>query len=306
MNDLVTIIVPAYNAESTIKRCVESLLKQIYRNIQVIVVNDGSSDNTERILNEFHDERLLILNQVNKGVSSARNVALENAKGDFIAFCDADDFYQEDYLSWMLPLFRKNICMVSCDYTSKTTQIKNAKPKIKEFSCKEALRELFSDKFQFVYLWNKIFRKEYLKDLRFDEKIKNFGEDLLFCYHYLRQCPKDSLAVHINMKLYHYIKHASGVSAIKKTTSFPNFKLNFLNALDKIASAEKLAGEEILAKRINSWQFLIIVQYLYESRKIKDLHRALKNKAKLLYEDYKQFRHTYKNFRKLGFVYRFL
>ena len=86
MTDLVTIIVPAFNAENTIKRCVDSLLKQIYQNFQIIVVNDGSTDNTGQILKQFHDKRLLILNQTNKGVSSARNAALEKAKGQFIAF----------------------------------------------------------------------------------------------------------------------------------------------------------------------------------------------------------------------------
>ena len=306
MNDLVTIIVPAFNAENTIKRCVDSLLKQIYHNIQIIVVNDGSTDNTGQILKQFHDKRLLILNQTNKGVSSARNAALEKAKGQFIAFCDADDFYQEDYLSCMMPLFDEDVCLVSCGYTAKINRCKNSLSKIKEFSRQEALRELFSDKFQFVYLWNKIFRKDYLKNLRFEEITKNFGEDLLFCYQYLKQCPEDCRAVHTNSKLYHYIKCKDSLSAAKKTKDFPSYKLAFLDKLDKIAATEKISGEEVLAARINSWQFLIIVQYLYETRKIKSLHKRLKNKAKLLYKDYKCYRKTYKSFRKYGLIYKIL
>lgn len=107
MNDLVSIIVPVYNCEKTIKRCIESLLNQIYNNIEIIVINDGSSDNTVQILNQFKDERLQVINKNNGGVASARNVALGKARGDFVAFCDADDFYNKKYLSTMMPLFKK-------------------------------------------------------------------------------------------------------------------------------------------------------------------------------------------------------
>jgi glycosyltransferase involved in cell wall biosynthesis len=94
--DLVSVIIPAYNAEKYIKECVNSILNQTYTHIEIIVVNDGSSDNTLHILNSIKDYRLKIISQPNRGCSAAKNIGLANAKGDFIQYLDADDFLSPD------------------------------------------------------------------------------------------------------------------------------------------------------------------------------------------------------------------
>ena len=94
LNNKVSIIVPAYNVEKYIAECLESLINQTYKNIEIIVVNDGSKDNTLDIINYYAriDNRIKVINQENQGVSAARNIALKNVSSDFVMFVDSDDY----------------------------------------------------------------------------------------------------------------------------------------------------------------------------------------------------------------------
>ena len=96
MNIKFSIIIPAYNAENSIQKSIDSILNQTYNNYEIIVVNDGSTDNTINLIEK--NSKIKIINQKNLGVSSARNTGIENAKGDFIAFIDADDYIEKNYL----------------------------------------------------------------------------------------------------------------------------------------------------------------------------------------------------------------
>lgn len=297
----VSIIIPAYNCENTIERCLNSLISQKYKNIEMIVVNDGSTDDTRKKIESYNDDRIKLFNQENKGVSAARNLGLKKATGKFVAFCDADDFYSKYFLIELIPLFDEETVMVACDWTSKKKE-KRIKNKTKIFTLKDGIKELFADKYLFVYMCNKIFRRKYLKNISFNEKIKNFGEDLLFSLAYLKQFDKGQIVYSYN-KLYHYIHNKGSLSSLRRSVSFPKYKLDFLKVLDLLA---KDCKEQDLCQRINSWQFLILTQYLYETRKNKTLHDKLKEKAKGFYKDYKKNRNAYKSFRKFGFIYRLL
>ena len=90
----VSILMPAHNAEKTILRAVNSLLEQSYENVEIIVVDDCSTDNTLKILSQIEDKRLKVIPSEKIGVAKARNITLANANGEFIAFCDSDDFYE--------------------------------------------------------------------------------------------------------------------------------------------------------------------------------------------------------------------
>ena len=94
MDELISIIVPVYNAEKTLRRCVRSLMGQTYRNLEIILVNDGSKDGSLGLCREFagEDARIRVIDQPNGGVSSARNAGLDAATGKFVMFCDSDDW----------------------------------------------------------------------------------------------------------------------------------------------------------------------------------------------------------------------
>lgn len=110
LNALISIIVPVYNAENYIKDCVESILKQDYNNIELIIVDDGSTDNSAKIIDEYKnvDKRVNVIHQKNSGVSVARNQGLEVAKGEYVCFIDVDDFISEDYISYYYNLIIEN------------------------------------------------------------------------------------------------------------------------------------------------------------------------------------------------------
>ena len=96
----ISIIIPVYNCEEYIKKCIDSIIEQTYKDFEVIIINDGSTDNTNYILNEYKNySNIIIINQNNHGVSYSRNVGLEKAKGNYICFIDGDDYIDKDYLS---------------------------------------------------------------------------------------------------------------------------------------------------------------------------------------------------------------
>ena len=95
-SDLVSIIIPAFNAEMYIEDCLNSVINQTYQNIEIIVVNDGSTDLTLELVNSFNDPRIILINQENKGCSASKNQGLRIANGDFIQYLDADDFLSSD------------------------------------------------------------------------------------------------------------------------------------------------------------------------------------------------------------------
>lgn len=104
----VSVIIPAYNAARTILRCVNSVLEQSFKDVECIVIDDGSSDNTAEILGGIGDERLRYIHKENGGVSSSRNRGLDEAKGEYICFMDADDYQSDQALSQLVSAMRMN------------------------------------------------------------------------------------------------------------------------------------------------------------------------------------------------------
>ncbi len=108
MNALVSVIIPTYNRESTIEKSLQSVMNQTYKNIEIIVIDDGSTDNTENIVKDIQDERILYIKQENKGVSRARNTGILNSKGEYIAFQDSDDIWHANKLEVQMKKFRNS------------------------------------------------------------------------------------------------------------------------------------------------------------------------------------------------------
>ncbi len=119
MDFIVSIIVPIYKAEKYLSKCIDSLLGQTYHNLQIILVDDGSPDCSGEIIDQYadRDDRILPIHQTNGGVSLARNTGLDAVKGDFVTFCDADDYLEPDYVESLLDLYcGKENAFVACSY----------------------------------------------------------------------------------------------------------------------------------------------------------------------------------------------
>ena len=210
MNKLVSIIVPVYNSEKFLKNSIESVLEQTYKNIELILIDDGSTDNSLEVCNNFRlkDERVKIISTENKGVSNARNLGIKNAQGKYIMFCDSDDLYHKKYIQIMVESlelanselgicqyhkFKENIDIKKLRSINNTTNYKD-KDEIFNFI-------LFDEKLS-GYVWNKIFIREIIikNNLYFDCLIDEI-EDLYFVVQYLKYVKK---VTKIEEQLYFY------------------------------------------------------------------------------------------------------
>ncbi|NOQ13059.1 MAG: glycosyltransferase [Methyloprofundus sp.] len=118
-NALISIIIPAYNAEAFIEKALKSVLQQSYPQFEVLVVNDGSTDNTATIINRYEDSRIKLITQVNGGLSNARNTGIQAAQGDYLAFLDADDYWIAEKLEKQITLLKQNPDIGFCSSQSR-------------------------------------------------------------------------------------------------------------------------------------------------------------------------------------------
>lgn len=201
MDKKVSIIIPAYNVENYIFRAIESCIKQTYRNIEIIIVDDGSSDNTLKIIDKYEkiDNRIKKISKKNEGVSSTRNKGLEISTGDYIIFLDSDDWLESNTVEYLINMAKKNkdyLIAVDCyfAYFNQDMSIYKEeafkKPLAKELYGKEALIATIDADFKMRSACYKIFDNNVIKEnkLSFDESISH-GEDGLFVFMYL-QCVK--------------------------------------------------------------------------------------------------------------------
>lgn len=174
MKELISVLLPAYNVGEYIGICLDSILQQTYSNYEVIIVNDGSTDDTLAICQAYaqRDSRIHLFSQENAGVSSARNHCLSQAKGEFVAFIDPDDYVKKDYLQTLLNMQHKTSAdIIACDYNTQNGP-ENQDSERHRFSNKllnndEALRAINCfDSFK-VYMWAKLIRRTLFNGLSF-------------------------------------------------------------------------------------------------------------------------------------------
>lgn len=216
MNDLISVIVPMYNSEEHIQKCLNSILNQTYGKLEVIVINDGSSDNSEYIVKDImkKDTRIKCITIKNSGVSEARNVGLRMATGKYVTFVDSDDYIENNMYEILINLINKNdidlsICnfiiekLDSSNHTKKSKVAKKDYENITVFTNDEFFEKVLASDFGKGYSCNKLFKLAIIKDnnLQFDKNIK-ISEDLLFVCNYLKYC---KMVTYINKKLYHYV-----------------------------------------------------------------------------------------------------
>lgn len=188
---MVSIIIPAYNAEEYISRCIESCLNQSYKDIEIIVVDDGSNDRTVDVCKKYTDCRLKIIEKSNEGVSRTRNVGINHAKGELILFLDADDFLYEDCCAVVVREMTLDIDLMVFGYSSvaKSGIVSTACPDRKYIYDKENICECLSRLKSMNCLftcWNKVYRKEKINVL-FNEQM-TFAEDSVFVLNYFLEC----------------------------------------------------------------------------------------------------------------------
>lgn len=189
-----SVIVPVYNTAQYLDKCIGSILNSTYQNLEIICINDGSTDDSENVLNDLakKDSRIKVVHTQNGGVSKARNLGLSMAQGEFVSFVDSDDWIEPEYYTALLSEYTPDrqlwICEYCLNYESEQRK-REIDIKSGEFSRQQALTMLYSQDYFKGFLWNKIFLNSLIRrnKLDFDESI-GYCEDLLFVTKYILIC----------------------------------------------------------------------------------------------------------------------
>lgn len=206
---LISIIVAAYNIEAYLKRCLESILAQTYTNIEILLVDDGSTDSTPLICDEYGDKdtRIRVIHQENQGLSGARNTALTLVKGDYIGYVDGDDYIEPDMYARLLNAMEANDAQLGgCSYRQIGENVEVWEYSDREFvlSRAEALHAYIWDDQSFhMYnsVWSKLFRKDLVDGMEFP--LGKCSEDIIYTGNALSKCNK---CIFVDAPLYNYIQ----------------------------------------------------------------------------------------------------
>ena len=197
MSDLISIIIPVYNVEKYLERCVKSVINQTYKNLEIILVDDGAKDNSGKMCDELSklDSRIKVIHKENGGLSDARNFGLKIATGDYIGFVDSDDYIADDMYETLYYTIKNNNADISIVsfyemYKEKVIGVRDS-GNLEILSKQEAMKELLIDTKIQSYAWNKLFKKELFNDLKFPTG-KNF-EDIATTLLLFEKCDKVAL-----------------------------------------------------------------------------------------------------------------
>lgn len=227
MSGKISIIVPVYNTYEYLPRCLQSICDQTYKNIEVICVDDGSADGSEKIVDKFAEDNsnFIVIHQENQGESAARNKGLECATGEYITFVDCDDWLEPDmYMQMIQKMEKYQLQLVAVgffeeydDHTKIPANTYNVEDTV--FDRAKLFEYVYiRDRYRAVtsYLWCKLFKRELFYDngkmIRFDEKIR-FGADLMI---FIQCASKVKRAMYINRPFYHYYQRKTSTSHSKK------------------------------------------------------------------------------------------
>lgn len=288
MEKLISVIIPVYNGEKTIARCLESIIKQSYQNLEIIVVNDGSKDRTLQICEKYanEDDRIIIINKDNEGPSKARNLALDNATGSFVMFADCDDYVEENWCKELYEAISTNKASLAlCTYYEISDKEKRR--------CRDAYSKTYT---RFSYsleichnpisyyhgvLWNKIYRNTIIrrKGIRFEEDLQ-FGEDFAFNLKYLE---KSNKIVSIDKPLYNYVSST--------TDSLSRYRKEIYKRVDERV--------ELFTRYVDYWKSIKLYRYvkpMIDAYIVQFYLSELKRTSKLFnaneldeYEKYKEY-----------------
>lgn len=276
MKDLISVIVPVYNVESYLNRCIESLVRQTYKYLEIILVDDGSLDGCPHICDKWseRDNRIHVIHKTNGGLSSARNAGLKVAKGEYIAFLDSDDWIHTKFIEHLYITIKDyKVDIAACDicqvYTEKQDEKIN-KLSVKIYSTEEALETLINGETFRAVAWNKLYHKNMLIGEQFETR--RYHEDEFFTY---RIMAKTNKLAYVDEKLYYYFQ--------RKGSIMNSISYKHLDALD--AYLERIAYfKDLYPKlyKIDKMRFCIACIYFYqETFKLNDKEkRECKNRIK--------------------------
>ena len=270
---LISIIIPCFNAEKTLEKCLESVVQQSYANLEIIIIDDGSTDETSLIYNKFqsNDERILVLKQQNSGVSKARNTGVKAATGDYICFVDSDDWAELNYCSELYSLLvgeNADISIVEASYEDENGNVLCNKPTSEEkiFDGNRALVLLLEDREIQSHPWGKLFKADLLKNVHFPENLKCF-EDYSTLFKIFNKAVK---VVKSNKKLYHYIQREDSLSHNLSPATAYQFFLAIMEVFEFWRNSAKVGDRNKIIKNIVR-KLLMVLKRITRNTKVDEM-----------------------------------
>ena len=292
----ISIIIPVYNVEKYLERCLDSVLNQSYKNLEIILINDGSTDNSLDICLKYakKDNRIKLINQNNSGISEVRNKGLEAAKGEYIAFVDSDDVIDKDMFKTLYNnLLKYDSDISSCNYKIFHNKINFDKEEYynKIFTKEESLKDIISNGVLTNFLWNKLFKKELFNNIKFPKNM--IYEDM---YVMPKIIEKTTKIVYTNQILYGYFQRENSyVNSFDEDKNKNYFlvinnvyndlkKYNFLDKELKNYKVFSIYSAFLQAAKSNALYSDFMKEKQKEYKKeFKYLNKKVKLKRKLLY-----------------------
>ena len=274
----ISVVIPVYNVEKYLANCLDSVTNQTYQNLEIICIDDGSTDNSPQILKTFaaKDKRIISIMQKNKGVSAARNAGLQKASGDYIAFIDSDDFVHPQFLEVMLHLLMKNEADVAfCGFVKN----KNGQPTANKIFFEDIRFRTITEPLSSVLnhgryrikfmVWNGLYKKKLVQHHLFIEGI--CFEDYPWIVSLMSQNPKTVIT---NQQLYYYTYNPGSITKTAFTVKKANDYWTGLKYLFEYFKQNK-QGLSFLQKRLVPNIFKTQLQLIEKEAKKDDLYAVL-------------------------------
>ena len=289
---LISVIVPIYNAEKFLHYCIDSILNQTFIDFELILVDDGSTDNSGKICDEYSekDNRIWVIHKPNGGVSSARNAGIEAAKGEYICFVDSDDFLESSYLEELIETKKKypDFDNVWCGFQTVEDYYKNNKKAYDverdndySFSDLSSIMDLF-EKWFVQMPWNKLYKTKTIVEnsIVFPPEI-SLGEDYIFNLRYL-DCTNGKISV-VNKPLYDYLRDGKESLDNKYYPDLLEIYRRLNSETEKYAQKWKLSEEQI-SKMYNSFFFRLeaVLRNTFNENNKSSLRTKLKYNNRIL------------------------
>lgn len=284
-NDVISIIVPIYKVEKYLEKCINSIIKQTYKNLEIILVDDGSPDNCGKICDEYakKDSRIKVIHKPNGGISDARNAGIQMATGDYIGFVDSDDYIEKDMYEILINNLKKEKADISVisNYEVYGNKIINTKKQgiYAVMSSEETIIKMNSFGYFGVGLWDKLYKAELFKELDFPKGKKS--EDWYIIYKLVDKAQK---IVYQSIPKYYYcqrngsITHSSDINYDSIEAS--KEAINFIK--DKYPNALKSAYTMYIFANIGVYDKLLLYKHI-ENRKMK--MKKIREEINSIYEN---------------------
>ncbi len=234
MNPLISVIVPIYNVEKYLARCVDSIVNQTYKNLEIILVDDGSPDRCPQMCDDYaeKDSRIKVVHKKNGGLSDARNAGMAVATGEYISFIDSDDYVSDDFFECLLDVMNKENsdiaeCSVVKFYDDNRFDEISDDLSVKTYDTQDAISALIAENPFHQHVWNKLYKTELVKDIPY--AVGKLNEDEFWTYRVFGRANK---VARLNKTMYYYFQRSSSIMGV-------SYNIRRLDALEGKANRQK-------------------------------------------------------------------